>query len=66
MERGKKSWRCGGGVGAVKFIREGNGHQGFLPKAAHIKQWDRLPKLERLVREVPCWISFIQEKGPCS
>ena len=58
----------GVGVGLVQLnaLRRGTATRGALPKAAQIKQWDRLPMPERLVREVPCWISFIQEKWPWS
>ena len=49
----------------VNALGRGMAIRGVLPKAAQIKQWDRLPMQELLAREGPCWISFIQ-KGPWS
>ena len=50
----------------LNALGRGTATRGPLSKVAQIKQWDRLPMAERLAREVPCWISFIQEKGPWS
>ena len=50
----------------LNALGRGPATRGTLPKVAQIKQWDRLPMAERLEGEVPCWISFIQEKGPWS
>ena len=57
---------CGCGAGGAECIGEGTATRGVLPKAAQIKQWDRLPVPGRLAREVPCWVSFTQEKGSWS
>ena len=56
----------GVGLEQLNTLGKGIATRGDLPKVAQIKQWDRLPMLERLAREVPCWISLIQEKGPWS
>ena len=60
---------CPRGVGVgleqLNTLGKGIATRGDLPKVAQIKQWDRLPMPERLAREVPCCISFTQEKGPC-
>ena len=54
----------GVGVGLVLLnaLGRGTATRGVLPKAAQIKQWDRLPMPERLAKEVPCCKSFTQEK----
>ena len=65
-------WREGEGPGGVGVelvqlngLGRGTATRGALPKAAQIKQWDKLPMMGRLVRVAPCFISFTQEKGPC-